>query len=863
MNHDKKPKQILEEAAGALRSDQPQQEIIQAAGERVWQRLSQELTGPATDMLSIRGCEDVRSLLPQYRKGSLGQARALLVEDHLRECVACRKQAENGASARTTLLPWKQELPKAGYMNLRWATAAIVLLALGISSYFVIQRFSNPPGVRAQVESVDGALYRVGTTGEQLLAPGAELGEGEKVRSAGGTRAKLRLRDGSIVEMNERAEVSFSLGYRDTTINLGRGNIIVQAAKRHSGHLYVAAKDCRVSVTGTVFSVNSGIKGSRVSVIEGEVRVAHLGATAVLHPGDQLATNDSVAKVPVQQEIAWSQDRDKHLALLAEFAHLSNVLQQVQMPGLRYQSHLLPLLSQNTMLYAGVPNLADALHQADQLFKQELQASPVLNEWWQKVQSQKNAPNFDKAVGEIQQLGRYVGDEILFSISSDGNERAVPLVIAEVRTPGLKQFIEQEIAEYQKQDATSDVHVLEEGDLAAATGNRGLYILVRPDYVAASSNVAALQAFNSAINGGSGFAATPFGQRMAAAYQTGAGLLFGVDLERIEQHRTYVGGRRNVAFERSGFADLRFLVAERKDLGGQTYNHAELAFTGPRHGIASWLAAPASIGGLDYVSKDAGAVAAFVSKKPVDMLDDVLSMASGPDGDRDLRKVEADLNIDIRHDLAEALGGEITFAFDGPLLPTPSWKVIVEVYDPGRLQTTLQRLVDDFNSHKETADKGTLKIEQQADGGLNYYTLYLSGGTQPFEMTYTFTEGYMIVAPNKAMVMNAIRVHQTGNSLANSQDFHNLLPQDNHANVSALIYQNLAPVVGPILSQLTPSQQQSFQRLAAETKPSVVCAYGDDNAIQVASNSRFFGMDLNTLALSTLMQIAQGRGRHE
>src|SRR5260370_6454810 len=129
----------------------------------------------------------------------------------------------------------------------------------------------------------------------------------------------LRLGDGSAVEMNERAQFAVSMRHSDTTIQLDRGNIIVQAAKRKTGHLYVAAKDCRVAVTGTVFSVNSGIKGSRVSVIEGEVRVAGVGATAVLHPGDQLATNDSVAKVPVQQEIAWSQDPDKHLALLAEF----------------------------------------------------------------------------------------------------------------------------------------------------------------------------------------------------------------------------------------------------------------------------------------------------------------------------------------------------------------------------------------------------------------------------------------------------------------------------------------------------------------------------------------------------------------
>ncbi len=42
---------------------------------------------------------------------------------------------------------------------------------------------------------------------------------------------------------------------------------------------------------------------------------------------------------------------------------------------------------------------------------------------------------------------------------------------------------------------------------------------------------------------------------------------------------------------------------------------------------------------------------------------------------------------------------------------------------------------------------------------------------------------------------------------------------------------------------------QSLQQIAAETKPSVVCAYGENNAIRVASSSRLFGFDLNTLAL--------------
>jgi hypothetical protein len=858
----KKPNEILEQTINALRSEQPESGAADAAGERVWQRLSQE--NPAAEIATIRGCDDVRALLPQYQSGKLAGARRMLVEDHLQECAACRKQTERGGSM---LRPWTQELPKASYLNLRWAAAAIVLLAVGVSAYFAGSKLLNPSGVRANVESVSGRLYRVSENGEQLLQPGAALGEGEKVRTGGGSKAKLRLRDGSLVEMNERAEFSVSLGFRDTTINLDRGNIIIQAAKRNHGHLYVDAKDCRIAVTGTVFSVNSGIKGSRVSVIEGEVRVAHAGTKWILHSGSQMTTDASVSAVPVQQEIAWSQDLDKHLALLAEFNHFLNKLDQVQLPGLRYQSKLLPMLPQNTVLYAGVPNLGDAVHQANLLFQQELQESPVLREWWQGVQSKKGAPNFEKALEEVHELGSYLGDEIVFSVANNGQEQAEPLILAEVKTPGLKEFIEREIAQHQGADG-SHLQVLDEQGLMQAQKFKGdIYILLLPNLVAASGDVATLRSFAATIQSGGGFAATPFGQRMSAAYQNGAGLLFGADIGRLTHG--HGGNHQDAAFQQSGFADLKFLVAERKEVSGQTLNHAELSFTGPRHGVASWLAAPGPLGGLDYVSKDASAVAAFVAKSPSQMFDDMLGIISAENSDaqNDINKVESELNISLKHDLADALGGEVTFAFDGPILPTPSWRVIVEVNDPTRLQATLQRLADDFNAHQAShyapqQQKQTLKIEQESTGGLTYYSLYVSGGTTPVEITYTFTEGYMIMAPNKAMVMSSIRVHQSGNSLASSSDFRRLLPQDDHANVSALLYQNLAPVVGPVLGQLSASQQQSLRQLAAETKPSVVCAYGDESAIQVASNSRFFGLDLNTLALSTLMGLAEHKQVH-
>jgi hypothetical protein len=245
------------------------------------------------------------------------------------------------------------------------------------------------------------------------------------------------------------------------------------------------------------------------------------------------------------------------------------------------------------------------------------------------------------------------------------------------------------------------------------------------------------------------------------------------------------------------------------------------------------------------------------------MLDDVLKIAyaSNESAAEKVARGESELKIRFHQDLADTLGGEVTFALDGPILPTFSWKIIAEVHDPGRLQSTIQQLITDVNEHDK--DKHPpVGIEQSTANGLTFYTIRAQDATKPIELTYTFTDGYMILGPSRAMVMNAITIHQSGNSLARSADFRALLPQDEHPDVSGVLYQNLAPVIAPIASQLSPSQLQSLQQLAAETKPSVVCAYGEDSAIRVATSSRLFGFDLNTLALTALMNTAQPGRRH-
>ena len=857
---DNNPQRMLDEAVSAIRNHEPEAEIMRGAGEHVWEHLAQ--SGDALSAgESIRGCADVRKLLVQYRNGELMPARKLLVSAHLNECVECRRAAGRDLNA-TAAAPWSQALPRASSPAFQYALAAVAVLALAITGYLAAGRFfSGPSGMRAQVVSMDGVLLRVGFNGEQPLKAGDELGEGEEVRTGAGSHAVMRLRDGSLVEMNERAQFGVSMGRKDTNLQLERGKIIVQAAKRRSGHLYVTAHDLKVAVTGTVFSVNNGIKGSRVAVIEGEVHAQGTGSdgllhNAVLHPGQQMST-DAAGAVPVRQEIAWSRDLDKHLALLAEFAHLSNKLQTVQLPGLRYESKLLPNLPSNTVLFASIPNLGDAVQQADQLFEQELQESSVLNEWWQQAQSRRRGPSLQEIVQEIHSLSQYVGNEIVFSVAMD-NQRGTPLVAAQVERPGLKEFIEQEVAARTGNRHPGGIRIFDEAELATANAQRGsgLLMLVRPDFVAASGDLDALRQFNNALNhGGSGFAATAFGQRIASAYQQGTSLLFAANLGTMAaMHKAQYGNtHREQNFEKTGLADVQYLVAERKELSGETLNHADLSFNGPRRGFASWLAAPAPIGGLEFVSPNAGAVAAFVAKNPSQMLDDILSVA-GASGQANLAKGESELKIQFHQDLADTLGGEVTFALDGPLLPIPSWKIIVEVYNPGRLQATIQQLVADGNAEAKDGQR-RLALDQESASGVTYYQLRVLGGRNPVEIDYTFSDGYMVLGPSRALVMNALAVRQNGNSLAQSSDFRSLLPQDQHTDVSALLYQNLSPVVAPIMSQLTPSQVQSLQQLAAESKPSVVCAYGEPNSILVASNSRFFGLDLNTLTLSTLLRL--------
>jgi hypothetical protein len=557
--------------------------------------------------------------------------------------------------------------------------------------------------------------------------------------------------------------------------------------------------------------------------------------------------------VPIREEISWSEDLDKHLALLAEFAALQHKLESIPEPAPRFTSHILPLLPRNTVVYASIPNLADMLAQANSILQQQMQESPVLKQWWTDTHRDKNEPSPEEIISKMQQLSGYLGDEVVFFATRDAAGRwTSPAVVADVARSGLREFIAS-----QMNNGRNHVRVFDEQQLASATDQPGdVVVLVGSDKMVASGDLATVRAVHQRIKAGaSGFESTPFGEKVLEAYSRGAGFLVAANLgAMMTPDRSQARGRDRATLERTGFTRAQYLIVERREVNGQPDNHAVLTFNGERQGIASWLAAPAPMGALNFVSSDASLVIAGVSKTPAQMFDDVMQIVATANGHmpEDLARFESESGIQLRDDLAATVGGDFALALDGPVLPMPAWKLVVEVYDPVHLQATIAKLVEAANRESTTHGGGPVTLEQQQLGSLTIHTIHWKAPIQN-ELDYTFIDGYLVTAPSLGLLTSTLQAHANGNTLATSERFKSLIPPDPRNNVSALLYQNLAPVLEPLRGQLTQSQLTLLNQIAADTKPTVVAAIGEPDRIEVLSTSKFFGFDLNTMTISALL----------
>jgi ferric-dicitrate binding protein FerR (iron transport regulator) len=778
----------LEQAVTEIREEIIEDAVVEAAAARVWARLA------GTSDHHIRGCADFQSLIPEYRAGRLTPARAILLQDHLHQCVACRHVFEGKVVAFPT-----PRAPRRTVHTVRWAVAAVVVAAAGLSIWVAVDQFGGRTG-RAIVQTATGTLYEITPAGIRVLAAGQELPDGVEIRTAKDSDAMLELRDGSVVELRERSGYSASQAGNDLTIHLDRGSIIVEAAKRRSGHLFVATADCRVAVTGTVFSVSAGVKGSRVSVIQGEVRVSEDNREKVLHPGEQAVTNDSLEPLSVRDDISWSRNRER---LLKQLDALRSSIEKLHLPDLRYNSRLVGRLPASTALVVSIPNLAQYLGGVETVFQQ--------NTWWVG-----NGQKVEATIEKLRAASVYLGDEIVIAAFAGADGKMLgPVVFAEVKREGFPEFLKRQ----------------------------GLPVSIetRPGVVAFGPPGGAVEAFAATLD--SGFQKTGLYARIAQRYGEGAGLLLCADLARLPAPPPQLNG-------------VRYIIAEQKEVNHQMEARATVGFDGPRTGIAAWLAEPSPMGALDYVSPDATLVTAFVVKNPAAIVDETLALEqrSPAAADKALADARQQAGFDVRSDLAASLGGEFAVALDGPAFPVPSWKLVAEVYDPARFEATVQKVAEAYH----------LRSSQESADGRTWYTIAAAVPNPLTEAHYTFADGYLIAGPTRALVARALQVKAAGTSIARSAKFLSMEPRDGHVNFSAVVYQNLGTTLAPLAGLLSafggagaPGGRNPLQDLG-NLKPSLIAAYGEPDRITIASNGNLLGKSVTDLLSGNLAGMAGG-----
>src|SRR5580692_9720102 len=161
-----------------------------------------------------------------------------------------------------------------------------------------------------------------------------------------------------------------------------------------------------------------------------------------------------------QPETPWSQLLKNHPGLLDEFGRLYQKLQQsVQFPPPRSESRILPLLPPSTISYAAFPNYGDVTQQALKIFRQELQDSTVLRDWWQQGDMALTGPKIEDSLEELVQFQQYLGEEIVVSGSLEGQDPKL-LVVAEIRKPCLKKFLQETIT-HLGGESKQGVHILD------------------------------------------------------------------------------------------------------------------------------------------------------------------------------------------------------------------------------------------------------------------------------------------------------------------------------------------------------------------------------------------------------------------
>ena len=768
-------------------------------------------------------CAEFRPELAQYTAGTLEETRRLLVEDHLSRCAVCRGLYGEMTGERPKVIAMPQTAERRMPSFAKWAIAASVAAFSVWAAREPLDRWMAPSGARATVAMGSGELVRMDG---QTLRVGDGVGEGDIVRSGRGTRARLRLADGSQLEMNERSELYVTAAWSGQTVHLERGDVLIQAAKQRRGHLRVATNDSVTSVKGTVFGVSAGMQGSLVTVIEGAVQVDQAGGGHLLKPGEHAATSAALAAVTPAEAVAWSADAQKYITLLAELAVIEQKVAALPSPALRTDPQLLAYLPASTLVYGSVPNLGNTVEQTMGMIDARAKESPVLREWWTAA----SMVEMKQHLTMLQTVTPLIGDEMVFALTSDGTSMQHVMVM------GVKAG--QRAALLAKLDQTF-----------AGMTHKPVY-MVNDRYVMLAADASSLATVETAA---AKLGTTPFGAEIRARYTKGAGWLIAVNVEQAVL-RAGTNLHSQAGLLASGANRMRHLFLEQKSVGSANENLALLTFNGQREGLASWLASPAATAAGEYISSEALVAGSVTTRNPRQLFDSLMDTLSkmAPETISPLREFEQKTGVNFANDIMGALGTDYAYAIETPTLPIPGWIAAMEVYRPSSLDESLRRFVEAFN-RESTNDKLVLATETAA--GRTWTTLRHSVSTA-VTLQMTYDRGYLLMGTDRATLVRAIQTRAGGFPLVRSAKFRNQLPTGAGVHQSAFLWINTSESVRQMLSTVVTGQ---LATLLQSREPLLILINGETERIGAASRNRITGLLFDLMLAGAIQRNQTGQ----
>jgi hypothetical protein len=870
----------LEEAIAAINADTPSAtDLIQAreralaaiTSHRAPQGVVMEEHSTAEPAIADNwdSIDDYIAAIPAYLSKQLNAQQTMLFEEQSRQSIPLRRALNEARGVNSNVSKSLGEAPKAS--KLRWFASAATVAAIAIALFITVPDLPSFNQTRlAQVDEIDGQLYQLVDGRLQALTPGTWINGRQRIRSAGGSSALITLDDGSQIEVDERSELSMTRRRSGNRIDVSRGRILVAASPQGSGTLDVFTDEFMVSVTGTIFEVAHGAKGSRVAVIEGSVNVLLQGDTTSVEPGEimdsRVKPNIESFAVSVADEISWSQDADLYIAMVQEVAALQQDLAAVLDTQPRYSTRLLDLVPENTALYVAVPNAPEKVAEVYEVIRARLQGNELLGEAWAEFEMDSEAQYLDEIMSWLGQIGSTLGDETVFVLSQNNEIDLVPIVLSEVDANAFRAAFDDQVQRLADvlaaEGVETDFEVVLIDNAADALPNQ-LSILLIDDLLVASIGADSLQDMQAIMEtGSSAFVNTQLHQLLQLSYDQGTELVGAVDIPQLfssPESSAELGDE----LMQAGLHNAEYLIAQHQQQNGNTTITADIFFSGEREGAMAWLGNPGPMGSLEFFSTDTTFAAAMLIKEPLAIMEE-LGPIEIPEG------IDAKAELKLFYNIIGTLGGEFAFGLDGPALPTPAWKAVIEAYDETVLQDSIEWSIARFNEYAvaEGLDSSIELIPNEVAGYDGYWVnlkadIQVGGGDgeinfgfESASFHYAYVDGYLVAGPSEALINRAIGFYQSGSGLQTDPEFRELLSRDGYLDFSAVFFNRLGELFNDVMntlpSNLSEEQAAVVASLDTDIGASMTSLLALPDAIHFAHSG---GAQLPTQILSQLISL--------